>query len=114
VYNNLGVSYSMAGQYRKAAEAFKKAIESKYSTPKVYNNLGVSLSNLKRYSEALEAFRKGGTEAQAYNNLGVVYLKQGKFEQASDCFEKAIRIDPKFYIIANENLKKAKVSGGQL
>ena len=46
---------------------------------------------------------------QAYNNLGVVYLKQGKFEKASDCFEKAIRIDPKFYIIANENLKKANM-----
>jgi tetratricopeptide (TPR) repeat protein len=43
--------------------------------------------------------------------MGVVYLKQGKFEQASDCFEKAIRIDPKFYIIANENLKKARMSG---
>jgi tetratricopeptide (TPR) repeat protein len=109
VYNNLGVSYSMAGQYRQAAEAFKKAIEFKYATPKVYNNLGITLSNLKRYNQAMEAFRKGGTEAQAYNNLGVVYLKQGKFEQASDCFEKAIRIDPKFYIIANENLKKARV-----
>jgi len=80
----------------------------------VFNNLGVALSNLKKYDQALEAFRKGGTEAQAYNNLGVVYLKQGKFEQASDCFEKAIRIDPKFYIIANENLNKAKVSSGQL
>jgi tetratricopeptide (TPR) repeat protein len=75
----------------------------------VYNNLGIALSNLKRYNQALEAFRKGGTEAQAYNNLGVVYLEHGKFEKASDCFEKAIRIDPKFYIIANENLKKANM-----
>ena len=108
VYNNLGVSYSMAGQYRQAVKAFNKAIESKYATSKVYNNLGLGLSNLKRYNQALEAFRKGGTEAQAYNNMGCVYLKHGKFEQASDYFEKAIRIDPKFYDIANENLRKAR------
>jgi tetratricopeptide (TPR) repeat protein len=114
VYNNLGVSYSMAGQYRQAVKAFNKAIESKYATPKVFNNLGVALSNLERYNEALEAFRKGGTEAQAYNNLGVVYLSHAKFKQASDCFEKAINIDPKFYTIANENLKKAKMISSQL
>ena len=92
----------------QAVKAFNKAIESKYATSKVYNNLGLGLSNLKRYNQALEAFRKGGTEAQAYNNMGCVYLKQGKFEQASDYFEKAIRIDPKFYDIANENLRKAR------
>ncbi len=114
VYNNLGVSYSMTGQQRKAIEAFNRAIESKYATSKVFNNLGIALSNLGRYNEALEAFEKGGTEAQAYNNLGVVYLKHGKFKQASDCFEKAINIDPKFYTIANENLKKARMSSSQL
>ena len=69
---------------------------------------------MKRYNLALEAFRKGGTEAQAYNNLGCAYLKQGQYKKAADCFEKAINIDPKFYDIANENLKRAKMISSQL
>ena len=70
----------------------------------------MALSKLGRYQEALEAFRKGGNEAQAYNNLGCIYLEEGKFEKAITCFEKAIKINPAFYLRASENLKKARIA----
>ena len=109
LYNNLGVTWSLAGDYEKAINAFNKALETKYSKSKTYNNLGMALSKLGRYREALEAFRKGGNEAQAYNNLGCIYLEEGKFEKATACFEKAIEINPGFYLRASENLKKAGI-----
>lgn len=104
LYNNLGVSHSLAAEYEKAINAFNKALETNY------NNLGMALSKLGRYQEALEAFRKGGNEAQAYNNLGCIYLEEGKFEKAITCFEKAIKINPAFYLRASENLKKARMA----
>ncbi|MFV9692162.1 MAG: tetratricopeptide repeat protein, partial [Desulfobacteria bacterium] len=64
------------------------------------------------HEEAFEAFRKGGNEAQAHNNLGCIYLKEGKPEKAITCFEKAISINPDFYVRASENLRKARIAKG--
>jgi tetratricopeptide (TPR) repeat protein len=114
LYNNLGVSFSLMAMNKDAVAAFKKAIAAKYTTHKVYNNLGLALAHLERYDEALDAFKKGGTRATAYNNLGCVYLNQGKFEKAVAYFEKAIEIDPSFYVKANANLKKARVGVDRL
>ena len=114
LYNNLGVSYGMAGENEKAINAFNKALETEYSGSKVYNNLGLVLAKSGRYDEALETFRKGGGEAHAYNNLGCIYLKQGEFDKAISCFEKAIEINPTFYVKAGENLRKARAARSRL
>lgn len=110
LYHNLGVSYSQAGDYERAVNAFQKALENRYVDKKVYNNLGLALSKVGRHEEALEAFKKGGDIAQAYNNLGCVYLNEDKFEKAIKCFETAIELSPGFYAKANENLKKARIA----
>ena len=68
------------------------------------------MANLGRYSEALESFKKSGGEARAYNNLGCIYLSKGMIKEAVQCFEKAIEIDPIFYVKAGENLNRAKMS----
>ena len=102
------VSYSLAGEYKKAIKAFHKAIELKHREPKVFNNLALALANLGRFEEALDTFKKTGGEAQAYNNLGCIYLNLGKFNKAEQCFEKAIVLKPAFYAKALENMKKAQ------
>ena len=108
LYNNLGISYMLTADYAKAARAFLKALESGYRTKKVYNNLGLALSQLEEYDRALEAFKKGGNLPIAYNNLGCVLLSQGKSHEATRYFEKAIAVDPAFYVKAHDNLKRAK------
>jgi tetratricopeptide (TPR) repeat protein len=109
IYNNLGVSYSLSGRYKKALEAFNKAIELNFRESKVYNNKAIAYANLGRYNEALEAFKVGGGISLAYNNLGCIYLEKGMFKEAVTCFEKAIEFEPRYYAIAGENLKKAKM-----
>ena len=109
LYNNLGVSYYEAGEYERAVSAFKNAIEKKYDNGKVHNNLGLAFSKVGKYEETLIAFKEAGDEAKAYNNLGCIFLQQREYKKAINYFEKAININPHFYAIATENLKKAKV-----
>jgi tetratricopeptide (TPR) repeat protein len=108
LYNNLGISYLLAGKHAAAVEAFKKALEAKNTRRKVYNNLGMALCEAGHFQEGLEAFRKGGSESAAYNNLGCVYMKQQEYEKAIECFEKAIEVNPTFYVKADKNLHKAR------
>jgi tetratricopeptide (TPR) repeat protein len=70
----------------------------------------LALCKLRRYQEALEMFKKGGDEAAAYNNIGYLYLIEGKYDEAIKSFEKAVEINPKFYVRAHENLKKAEAA----
>jgi len=104
----------MLGEFDKAVQAFRTALDLNFQDPAVYNNLGLALSKNGRYASALEAFRKAGSEAQAYNNLGCVYLNKGKYEEAIKAFEKAIELDPSFYVTAGENLKKARLALGRI
>jgi len=108
IYNNLGVSYTRAGAYNNAVQAFNRAIQLGYTPEKIYNNLGLAWVRMARYGQAMDNFRKGGTEAQAYNNLGCGYLSQGKSNEAIHCFEKAVRLDSSYYVVAGDNLTKAR------
>jgi superkiller protein 3 len=106
VYNNLGLSLSKVGKNKEAVKAFYKALNNGYTPKKTYNNLGMAFAELELYDDALEAFKKGGPLAVAYNNLGVGYMKNKDFKNAETCFKKAIEFSPRFYVLANENLKK--------
>jgi tetratricopeptide (TPR) repeat protein len=110
IYNNLGISSALTGQYETALDAFNKALEvGCRDIQKIYNNKGLVLAKMGRYSEALQAFRKGGSETQAYNNLGCVYLEQNKWEKAVETFECAMHVNPKFDAGIHQNLKKARM-----
>ena len=110
LYNNLGVSHLLAGKYKNAVADFYNALQRNYFDSKVYNNLGLALARVGQYREALDAFRKGGDEAQANNNPGCIYMERDEYGKAVTCFEKAIEINPTFYIKAKDNLEKAKIA----
>lgn len=113
IYNNLGVSYVMDKRYEHAYHAFRNAIMRGFATPKTYNNMGLTLAHLGRYTAAFEAFKAAGGEARAYNNLGCYFMGAGKVQKAIAYFEKAIGSEPKYYVEANENLKRAHIAGGK-
>ncbi len=106
--NNLGRAYYLMGDYRQAIEAFESAKTRGYSEATIHNNLGLALAKTGAYRDALAAFRLGGTEPQAFNNLGVVYLEAGQAAHAVVCFQKAIDANPKFDLLANEQLTVAQ------
>lgn len=108
LFNNLGFSYALDGEYEKALQAYVAAVGLNQKNQKVYGNMGIVLGKLHRYDEALEAFKKAGDEASAYNNLGCIYLAEKDYSQAIWAFRKAMELNPKFFVKANENLLKAE------
>jgi tetratricopeptide (TPR) repeat protein len=115
IYNNLGLSYYQKGNYAYATVFFKKSIKKidtkktdNMKIAKVYNNLGISFAKLGNYTMALKAFTNGSDHSRAHNNLGVIYLSEGKYKEAIASFEKAIELNPVYYVRANENLVKAR------
>jgi len=107
LYNNAGMSYYMKGDYEKAKEYYIKALRIEPGNIRVYNNFALALCKMGRYDDAFEAFKKGGDEASACNNLGYVYLTEKKYREAIKAFQKAIELNPKYYVKAHENMKRA-------
>jgi tetratricopeptide (TPR) repeat protein len=70
--------------------------------------MGIVLGKLGRYDEALDAFKKVGDEASAYNNLGCIYLAEKNYSAAITAFQRAIEINPYFYVKAKENMRYAE------
>jgi len=111
VHNNLGITYSMMGRYEDAVDAYRRAISLGAKGTRTYNNLALALFRLGRRDQALEAFRCAGSEAAAYNNLGVACFLENDFKAAAFYFERAIELEPRFYVRAHENLKRARLAG---
>ena len=94
LFNNLGMSRYLKGDYRRAAEAYSRAIRLDVNNRRAYNNLGLALFKLGHYDDALLAFKQGGDEAAAYNNMGCLYMADKKYAEAKTAFEKAIGMKP--------------------
>lgn len=94
VFSHLAYAYMQNGEYERARELYKRAIENKHSDWVVYNNLGLmdyqegKLEEARRYFE--ESLARKPDSAVVYNNLGLVFFMQGQNEPAAMAFEKAI------------------------
>ena len=99
----------MSSKAQALVGGFKK--KSAVNTARIRdNNLAVTLGKLGEYRMAREALIRAGSEATAANNIGYLYLLDGKNKEAAESFEKAIELNPAFYGIAHENLKRANES----
>lgn len=110
IYNNIGMTHSMMGNDAQAVQAFNMALRMGAPSAKTYNNMGLALARMQRWDEALEAFRCASNEAAAYNNVGYLYFLDGMYPQAVAAFERAIELEPQFYVRASENLKRARLA----
>ncbi|QJB55243.1 SPOR domain-containing protein [Pseudodesulfovibrio sp. zrk46] len=110
IYNNLGVVHIAQKQYGLAVDAFRRALKNGGVSARTYNNLGLALTRLGRLEEALESFKYAGGESKANNNLGYVLLSDDKPDKAIPYFERAIELSPNFYVMAAENLKRARLA----
>ena len=92
-------SYS-AGEYSKAEEAYRKAIEKEGKSQAKYN-LGNSLYEQERYDEALEQYQSAinsapntESKSQAYHNLGNSLFNNQKLKESLEAFKQALRYRP--------------------
>jgi len=92
--NNAGVMAFHNGQYEKALDLFKKALDLDPSMTEAYNNLGLTYTEMNEEEKATEAFRKAialsPELAAAYNNLGYVFYRLGSYTEAIEMYNEAI------------------------
>lgn len=97
-HNNLGQRYQQRGEYQKAIEAYRQAIEMRPNFYSAYNNLAVCYGKLKMYPEAEAALRKcialKPDDFYAMNNLAVMFIETGRLQDGVRMAEQAVKIEP--------------------
>jgi Tfp pilus assembly protein PilF len=98
-YNNRGRAYGNRGEYDKAMNDFKRAIEINPRCAEAYYNLGLVFAlkgdddtALKHYDQALKLYPN---YAAAYNNRGLVLANKKQFDRAIKDYAQALRITPR-------------------
>jgi len=96
----LGALYATAGEYPKAEQAFKQAIELDPKIALPWNGLGNVYHDLGRCDEAIQAYQKAieldPKSVLPWNGLGSVYRDLGRRDEAIQAYQKAIELDPKY------------------
>ena len=92
--NNAGVAAYHNGQYEKALELFRRAIDINPDFTEGYNNLGLTYTEMQAEEKATEAFKKAielnPDLAATYNNLGYVFYRLGSYSEAIEMYNEAI------------------------
>ncbi|RMF91338.1 MAG: tetratricopeptide repeat protein [Methanobacteriota archaeon] len=94
------VEHHNRGDYNRAIELYKKALESYGLDKKTLVLLGNAFYMEKEYEEAESAHKKAlsldPNYARAHFNLGIVYEAMGRPKEAMECYRKAIELDSGF------------------
>jgi tetratricopeptide (TPR) repeat protein len=90
------------GEFKKAIEAYEKAIDIK-PDEEAYHNMGIAyimLNEKVSFEDAIKAYEKAieinPDYDTAYYNMGIAYAKSDKFKEAIEAFKKVIEIKPDF------------------
>ena len=90
-----GIDLLEKGEYKAAAEAFKKDVKKERNLDEAYRGLGIAYFELKEYDAAIEAFelaKKHGAEETATfcSFLGASYLESEEYDKALDAYERGL------------------------
>lgn len=97
-HNNLGDYYSRHGDYQKAIEEFKTAIELMSNYGDAYHNLANIYRQIGNNEEAIANYQKALSFNpnlwQSHQNLAARYFEGGKLDLALQELEEAVKINP--------------------
>src|SRR5712672_2020140 len=98
LYSALGSTYEQRKDYKKAIEAFKKAIQLDRDNLDAIRGLAENLMNDGQTDAALEQYKviadANPEDAQTYLRIGEIYRRQGKYDQALESLKKADTMVP--------------------
>lgn len=93
------LSYSDVGQYEKAIEANKLALQLDDKRAEIWNNIGMCYTEIGARQVAFDALTRSiqldSTVANSWYNLGNWYAKGGDYNQAIRHYAQALQRDPK-------------------
>ena len=93
LYSALGYTYEQQKQYKKAIEAYRKAVDLDHENLDSVRGLAQNLMNDGQTEAALEQYKAivdaDPHDAQTYMRMAEIYRRDGKFDQALDALKKA-------------------------
>jgi len=96
--NNLGEAYREKNDYKRAIEAYNKAVEKNLAFPNAYRGLGLTYMAMGDYEAAVTSLKKavryGPRFALAYYDLGLGYVEQYDSPKALSAFKKVVDLAP--------------------
>ncbi len=112
----LGMAQSELKNWRKAAAAFREAVNLKKNDGEAWFDLGLVLLEEKDFESAEKAFRnaikfKSIGAGDAHNNLGVIFALRHEFDSAESEFKTAWVVSNRKSILARNNLEFCKQLG---
>lgn len=99
-YSNLGNVYALGGNYERAIDSYKQAIQLYPGAPglSAYASLGDVFAKLGRDAETIDAYKQAiridPAATYRYQNLGDLLLKVGKKAEAIEAYKHAFRDSP--------------------
>ncbi|MHA2310320.1 MAG: tetratricopeptide repeat protein [Candidatus Thorarchaeota archaeon] len=89
-----------AGEYKKAAKAYRQVVESRPRFAEAWYNMGISYLNLNRKSDAIDAIREAldidSMYAKEWNTLGGLLAGESRYDEAIECLKESISKDPEY------------------
>ena len=99
-YNIRGGRALDAGNYRAAADLFRRGLDLAQADPSLRQRLGIALFQMGDVSGAMEQFeqvvRTAPEHTQAQFSLGVIFADQGRHQEAIDRLSAALQHDPAY------------------
>ncbi|RDD42405.1 Peroxisomal targeting signal 1 receptor [Trichoplax sp. H2] len=101
VQSCLGVLYNLSGDYEKAADCFRVAVDSKPDDPELWNKLGATLANSNKSEEAILAYHTALSLSPGYvrarYNLGISCINLKAYREAIEHFLIALNMQRNDY-----------------
>jgi Flp pilus assembly protein TadD len=108
VLNNRGYSSYLAGNLEAAERDFRASLAVDPEYDRAWQNLGLVFARQGRYETALAMLGRVQSRHVAANDVGYIAMVSGDYAAAETLFSDAIRLSPRYYETANENVAELK------
>ena len=113
ILNNRGYSSYLAGNLAAAERDFRAVLTVDPEYDRAWQNLSLIYARRGDYTTAVETLCRVMSRYVAANDVGYIAMLSGDFAYAELLFSEAIRLSPRYYDTANQNMSELRRRRGQ-